>query len=163
MAAVGTGVGADCDVSQIRYGRVSVLVDADVDGSHIRTLLLTFFFRQMKPMVEGGYVYIAQPPLYSTKVGKDTIYLEDDGAKDEFLRGRPNHKEEFARLKGLGEMDAEELWATTMDPARRTLLQVGVEQAVIADEVCSTLMGENVESRKHFIQTNARDVRFLDI
>jgi DNA gyrase subunit B len=117
----------------------------------------------MKALVEGGYVYIAQPPLYSTKVGRDTIYLKDDAAKARFLAERPNHSEEFSRLKGLGEMDAEELWMTTMDPARRTLLQVSVEQAAIADEVCSVLMGEDVELRKHFIQTNAKDVRFLDI
>ena len=117
----------------------------------------------MRPLVEAGYVYIAQPPLYSTKIGRDTIYLKDDAAKAVFLEGRPNHKEEFARLKGLGEMDADELWATTMDPDRRTFFQVTVEQAVIADEVCSILMGEDVESRKQFIQTNARDVRFLDI
>jgi DNA gyrase subunit B len=108
-------------------------------------------------------VYIAQPPLYSTKVGRDTIYLKDDAAKARFLEARPNHKEDFSRLKGLGEMDASELWTTTMDPTRRTLLQVSVEQAAIADEVCSILMGEDVESRKHFIQTNAKDVRFLDI
>ena len=106
---------------------------------------------------------IQKPPLYSTKVGRDTIYLKDDAAKAGFLSERPTHKEEFSRLKGLGEMDAKELRETTLEPANRTLLQVSVEQAAIADEVCSILMGEDVESRKHFIQTNARDVRFLDI
>ncbi len=163
IQAVGAGVADEFDVEKIRYHKVVILCDADVDGSHIRTLLLTFFFRQMKPLLDGGHVYIAQPPLYSTKVGKDTVYLKDDAAKARFLEGRPNHREEFARLKGLGEMDATELWATTMDPARRTLLQVSLEQAAIADEVCSVLMGEDVELRKQFIQTNAKDVRFLDI
>ena len=139
------------------------MCDADVDGSHIRTLLLTFFFRQMRPLIEGGHIFIAQPPLFSTEVGRNKIYLKDDAAKSAFIAEHPNHKNEFQRLKGLGEMDAEELWATTMDPARRTLLQISVEQAVIADEVFSILMGDDVESRKHFIQTNASDVRFLDI
>ena len=117
----------------------------------------------MRDMVDAGYVYIAQPPLYSTKIGSETIYLKDDRAKEVFLVERPNHKNEFQRLKGLGEMDAGELWETTLDPERRTLLRVTMEQAVIADEVFSTLMGENVEMRKEFIQTNAHDVRFLDI
>ncbi len=163
ISAIGAGLADDFDVAKIRYHKVIILADADVDGSHIRTLLLTFFFRQMKPLVEGGFVYVAQPPLYSTLVGKEKIYLKDDAAKDAFLRDHPNHKAEFQRLKGLGEMDFAELRDTTMDPGRRSLLQVGVEQAALADEVCSVLMGENVESRRHFIQTNAKDVRFLDI
>ncbi len=163
ISAVGAGVGIEFELEEARYHKVILLADADVDGSHIRTLLLTFLFRQMRELVEAGYVYVAQPPLYSTKVGKEKIYLKDDVAKDAFLEEHPKHKEEFARLKGLGEMDATELWETTMDPTTRTLLQVTVEQASIADEVFSVLMGDDVESRKHFIQTNAKDVRFLDI
>lgn len=163
FTAIGAGWGKDFNLDDARYGRIIILCDADVDGSHIRTLLLTFFFRQMRPLIEGGHIFIAQPPLYSTEVGSNKLYLKDDAAKAEFLAGRPNHNKEFQRLKGLGEMDAEELWETTMDPAQRTLLQVSVEQAVIADEVFSILMGDDVESRKHFIQTNASDVRFLDI
>ena len=163
ISAIGAGVGEHFEPERIRYHKVILLCDADVDGSHIRTLLLTFFFRQMRELVERGYVYIAQPPLFSTKVGSDTIYLKDDRAKEEFLVQRPNHKSEFQRLKGLGEMDAQELWDTTMDPETRTLLRITVEQAAIADEVFGILMGENVELRKEFIQTNAHDVRFLDI
>jgi DNA gyrase subunit B len=163
ITAVGAGVGEEFDADKVRYHKVILLADADVDGSHIRTLLLTFFFRQMKDLVERGHIYIAQPPLYSTVVGKEKVYLKDDTAKDRFLAEHEGRRFEFQRLKGLGEMDAEELWETTMDPGRRTLLQVSVEQAAIADEVFSVLMGEDVEIRKHFIQTNAKDVRFLDI
>ena len=163
ISAIGAGLAEEFDVEKIRYHKVILLADADVDGSHIRTLLLTFFFRQMKPLVEGGFVYVAQPPLYSTLVGKEKIYLKDDAAKDAFLAEHPDHKNEFNRLKGLGEMDFAELRETTMDPAKRSLLQVNVEQAALADEVCAVLMGDDVELRRQFIQTNAKDVRFLDV
>jgi DNA gyrase subunit B len=163
IAAVGAGLADDFDVSKIRYHKVILLADADVDGSHIRTLLLTFFFRQMKALVEGGFVYVAQPPLYSTLVGKEKLYLRDDTAKDRFMADNPTHKNDFQRLKGLGEMDFGELKETTIDPTKRSLLQINVEQAALADEVCAILMGDDVEQRRHFIQTNAKDARFLDI
>jgi DNA gyrase subunit B len=163
ILAIGGGVGEEFDVTKARYHKVIAMCDADTDGGHIRTLLLTFFFRQMKPLVEHGYVYIAQPPLYSTEVGREKVYLKDDAAKAAFLLEHPNHKKEFQRLKGLGEMNADELRETTMDPNTRTLLQVTVEEAALADEVMSVLMGDEVELRKQFIQQNAKDVRFLDI
>jgi DNA gyrase subunit B len=163
IGAIGAGVGEEFDVAKIRYHKVILLADADVDGSHIRTLLLTFFFRQMKDLVEQGFVYVAQPPLYSTLVGKEKVYLKDDVAKARFLAEHPNHKAEFGRLKGLGEMDFGELGETTMSADHRTLLQVTVEQAAIADDIFSILMGDDVPLRKQFIVTNAKDVRFLDI
>ena len=163
IKAIGANFGEEFDIDKIRYHKIILLCDADVDGSHISILLLTFFFRQMRQLVEDGHIYVAQPPLYSTMVGKEKHYLKDDAAKDAFLRDRPNHKSEFQRLKGLGEMDAEELWTTTMDPETRTLLQITVEEATIADEILAQLMGDVVEDRKRFIQENAGDVRFLDI
>lgn len=159
------------DPKRVRYGKIILLCDADVDGSHIRTLLLTFLFRQMRPLFEmedesgnkRSRVFIAQPPLYSTEVGRDKVYLKDDQAKAAFLAAHPKHRNEFQRLKGLGEMDAEELWETTLDPDKRTLLRVTIEEAAVADAVFSKLMGDDVEKRKTFIQDNAGDVRFLDI
>ena len=162
IQALGAGFGEEeFDLEGCRYHKIILLADADVDGSHIRTLLLTFFFRQMRPLVDAGFIYIAQPPLYSTEVGKSKLYLKDDPAREVYSADHPNA--EFQRLKGLGEMDASELWETTMDPETRTLLRVTVDQAAIADETFAVLMGEDVESRKKFIQTNADDVRFLDI
>ena len=163
ISAIGAGLGEEFDVEKRRYDKVIALCDADVDGSHIRTLLLTFFYRNMKSLVDHGHIFIAQPPLYSTEVGKEKIYLKDDAAKAQFLADNPDHKKDFQRLKGLGEMDWQELQVTTMDPEHRTLLQVTVEDAVLADAAIAKLMGEDVESRKQFIITNADDVRFLDI
>ncbi|MFN2485411.1 MAG: DNA topoisomerase (ATP-hydrolyzing) subunit B [Acidimicrobiia bacterium] len=161
ITAVGTGIGDEFDLAKARYHKVILLADADVDGSHIRTLLLTFLFRNMRGLIEGGFVYIAQPPLYRVKVGSQVHYLKDDSAFAAFRQDHP--KVRPARFKGLGEMDAEELRVTTMDPETRTLLRVEVEDAFRADQLFSILMGDDVAERKHFIQQNAKDVRFLDI
>ena len=170
ITAFGTGIGEDFDVSKIRYHKCILMADADVDGQHIRTLLLTLLFRYMRPLIEHGYVYMAQPPLFRIKWSNaDHQYVFTDAERDAQLAagaaaGKKIPKENaIQRYKGLGEMDYDELWDTTMNPATRTLLQVTLDDAALADEVFSTLMGEDVESRRNFIQRNAKDVRFLDI
>ncbi len=170
ITAFGTGYGEEFDINKIRYHKCVLMADADVDGQHIRTLLLTLLFRYMKPLIEYGYVYLAQPPLYRIKWSNaEHEYVYSDQERDEKLAsgqaaGRKIPKENsIQRYKGLGEMDYDELWATTMDPARRTLLQVTLDDAARADEIFSTLMGDDVELRRTFIQQNAKDVRFLDI
>jgi DNA gyrase subunit B len=161
ITAMGTGIGDDFDISKARYHKIVLLADADVDGAHIRTLLLTLLFRHMRPLIEYGYVYIAQPPLYRVKVGTQIHYLKDDDALVSFQKDHPKVKP--TRFKGLGEMNAAELRDTTMDPASRTLVRVEMEDAARAEEIFETLMGDDVASRKSFIQQNAGDVRFLDI
>ena len=163
ITAIGCGIGDEFDADKLRYHKIVLMTDADVDGSHIRTLLLTFFYRQFKELVQGGKVYIAQPPLFRADLGKERNYLKDEAALTAFENAHPNRKIEVSRFKGLGEMDWQELGVTTMDPTSRSLLQVSVEDAAIADDVFSRLMGDDVESRKTFIQENAKDVRFLDI
>ena len=170
ITAFGTGIGEEFDVEKIRYHKCILMADADVDGQHIRTLLLTLLFRYMRPLIEHGYVYMAQPPLFKIKWSNAPHqYVFTDEERDRALAegqaaGRKIPKENsIQRYKGLGEMDYDELWETTMNPATRTLLQVTLDDAALADEVFSTLMGEDVESRRNFIQRNAKDVRFLDI
>jgi DNA gyrase subunit B len=170
ITAFGTGIGEEFDVTKIRYHKCILMADADVDGQHIRTLLLTLLFRYMRPLIEHGYVYMAQPPLFKLKWSNAPHeYVYSDEERDRRLQegqaaGRRIPKENaIQRYKGLGEMDYDELWETTMNPATRTLLQVTLDDGALADEVFSTLMGEDVESRRNFIQRNAKDVRFLDI
>ncbi|MCY0907979.1 MAG: DNA topoisomerase (ATP-hydrolyzing) subunit B [Sulfobacillus thermotolerans] len=163
ITAIGTGIGDEFVLEKARYHRIVIMTDADVDGSHIRTLLLTFFYRYMTPLIEAGYVYIAQPPLYLVKKGKFEKYLYDDAALAKLQEELGHGKDiNIQRYKGLGEMNAEQLWETTMNPETRTLLQVELEDAVAADWIFSVLMGEKVESRREFIQENAHLVRNLD-
>jgi DNA gyrase subunit B len=165
ISALGTGIGESFDLSGLRYGRVIIMTDADVDGSHIRTLLLTFFFRYMQPLLEEGHLYIAQPPLYRLSHKNQARYLYTEAEKDRVLRemGVESDKVALQRYKGLGEMNPEQLWETTMDPSKRTLLLVTVDDAAEADRTFDMLMGSEVPPRRRFIQTHARDVRNLDI
>jgi len=164
ITAIGTGVGDEFDVAKARYHRIVLMADADVDGAHIRTLLLTFFFRNMRELIDAGYVYIAQPPLYLLKEGKEELYFYTEREWDKYRKDVDgNRKLDPQRFKGLGEMDAAQLWDTTMDPDRRTLLQVTLEDAVEADRLFTILMGEDVPARKDWIETNAKDVQNLDV
>jgi DNA gyrase subunit B len=163
ITALGTGFGAEFDLSKLRYHKIVTMTDADVDGSHIRTLLLTFFYRFMTPLVENGYVYIAQPPLYMVKQNKNEHYVYSDKELDELLNRIGRHNMTIQRYKGLGEMNADQLWETTMNPENRTILRVTMEDAIEANEVFSMLMGDKVEPRRDFIQTHATEVKNLDI
>ena len=162
VLALGTGIGEDFDITKLRYHKVVIMADADVDGAHIRTLLLTFFFRYMRPLIEQGFVYIAQPPLFKISKGKRHEYAYSDEERDKFLE-EMGQGCSVQRYKGLGEMDPEQLWETTMDPERRTMLRVNLHDAEEADETFSILMGDKVEPRKEFIEKNAKFVQNLDI
>ena len=164
ITAIGTGIGDDYDISKARYHKIVIMTDADVDGAHIRTLLLTFFYRYMRKIVEAGYIYIAQPPLYSIKQGKKLEYAYSDKQLQEVLATLPaTPKPNIQRYKGLGEMNAEQLWDTTMDPEHRVLLQVSLDDAIEADETFEMLMGDKVEPRRNFIEENATYVKNLDV
>ena len=165
VKALGTGIGEDFDITKLRYGRVVVMADADVDGSHIRTLLLTFFFRFMRPLIEEGHIYLAQPPLFKIYRGKKVRYAYSDPERDQIIAEMTadGGKVDIQRYKGLGEMDAEQLWETTMDPEHRTMIQVTMEDAEQADEIFTILMGDKVAPRREFIEQNAKYVNNLDI
>jgi len=165
ITAFGGGIGTDFDVEKIRYDRIIIMTDADVDGAHIRTLLLTFFYRYMKDLVDGGHVYIAQPPLYKINKGKKEAYAYTDQELNQTLAefGGKDNSVNIQRYKGLGEMNAEQLWDTTMDPEKRILLKATVGDAMAADEIFTILMGDKVEPRREFIQKNAKKVSNLDI
>ncbi|MBT7820082.1 MAG: DNA topoisomerase IV subunit B, partial [Chloroflexi bacterium] len=165
ISALGTGVGDGFSLEGLRYGRVIIMTDADVDGSHIRTLLLTFFFRYMQELIDSGHLYIAQPPLYLLTHKRNKTYVYTEGEKEKFLKnaGKDADKVGVQRYKGLGEMNPDQLWETTMDPEHRTLLLVMIEDAVEADRTFDMLMGAAVPPRKRFIQTHASEVRNLDV
>lgn len=163
ITALGTGISGDFDISKARYHKIIIMTDADVDGSHIRTLLLTFFYRYMKPLVEAGYVYIAQPPLYLVKKSQKEHYLYNDHELEKLYERIGREGSSLQRYKGLGEMNPEQLWDTTMNPETRTILKVNLEDAIMADEIFTVLMGDRVEPRREFIQSNAKYVRNLDI
>jgi len=163
ITAIGTGIGDEFDVEKIRYHKIIIMTDADVDGEHIRTLLLTFFFRYMRPIIEEGFLYIAQPPLYKISKGKHIEYAYSDREKSNILDDIGSRGVGIQRYKGLGEMNPNQLWETTMNPDNRMTLQVTVDDAVDADELFTILMGEKVEPRREFIEMHAKEVENLDI
>ncbi len=163
VTAFGTGIGEDFEIEKARYHKIVLMTDADVDGAHIRTLLLTFFYRYMRPLLEHGYVYIAQPPLYQVRKGRQSFYAFDDAELNEILEREGRQGSTIQRYKGLGEMNVDQLWDTTMDPERRTILQLKIEDALLADDIFTTLMGEKVEPRREFIEAHAKEVTNLDI
>ena len=163
ITALGAGVEAELDLSKLRYHKIIIMTDADVDGSHIRTLLLTFIYRKLQPLVDAGHIYIAQPPLYLVKAGKDEAYCYNDKERDEAIARMGRKNIQVQRYKGLGEMNPDQLWRTTMNPETRTLLRVTSEDTVEADRMFTILMGEQVEPRRQFIEENALYVRNLDI
>jgi DNA gyrase subunit B len=164
ITALGTGIGSDeFDLTRLRYGKIIIMTDADVDGSHIRTLLLTFFFRYLRELIEQGHIYIAQPPLYRIKKGKNEIYAYNEEEREELVKKMGSDGINLQRYKGLGEMNPDQLWKTTMDPETRTILKVTIDDAVEADHIFSVLMGEKVEPRREFIEENADSVRNLDV
>ncbi len=163
IQALGCGIGEDFDINKLRYGKIIIMADADVDGSHIRILLLTFFFRHMRPLIEEGHVFLAQPPLYKVHKGKQLRYAFSDAERDKYIEELGGRGVESERYKGLGEMDPEQLWETTMDPETRTLLKVDINDAIACDEMFSVLMGDMVEPRRDFISKNAKFVQNLDI
>ena len=162
MLALGCGIGDDFDISKLRYGKVIIMADADVDGAHIRTLLLTFFFRYMRPLVDAGHIYIAQPPLYRISKGKQHRYAYSDAERDKYI-AEFGGSADVQRYKGLGEMNPEQLWETTMDPAFRTIIRVDIDDIPSTDEIFTILMGDKVEPRREFIEKNAKYVKNLDI
>jgi DNA gyrase subunit B len=163
ITAIGAGVGSRFNPDKMRYHRIILMTDADVDGSHIRTLLLTFFFRFMEPVISNGYLYIAQPPLYKIAAGKEQHYVYTEQQRDDVMKKLNGKTATLQRYKGLGEMNPDQLWETTMDPSKRTILKVAVEDAVAADEIFEMLMGDAVPPRKRFIQSHAKDVKNLDV
>jgi DNA gyrase subunit B len=165
ITAIGTGIGDELDIEKARYHRIVIMADADVDGAHIRTLLLTFFFQHMRAVIEEGYMYLAQPPLYLIKEGKQEHYFYTEQEWDAYRKANGNGSKKLdpQRFKGLGEMDATQLWETTMNPERRTLLRVTLDDAMAAARLFDVLMGDDVPARKEFIELNAKDVQNLDV
>jgi DNA gyrase subunit B len=163
VTAIGTNVGEDFNIEKARYHKLVIMTDADVDGSHIRTLLLTFFYRHLQQLLEAGFIYIAQPPLYKISKGKMTKYVYNDYEREKLMKEIGREDVNLQRYKGLGEMNPQQLWETTMDPGNRTILQVTLQDAVEADKMFSLLMGDEVEPRRKFIEQHAKEVVNLDV